>query len=558
MKKLIILEQIIYDYIEKKVNVFNFKSSVNLFVSKGNTIGKSSLMKSIYFTLGYSIKIFPSGWNQNNMLFKIKVQHNNTDFSITRHQNLFYINDSPSPLTEKEYSLWLQDILDMKILLKEKQSKELKTVYASEVLLPFYIDQDKSWTGFLYKNTADSFGRYSDIPKGVFEYYIGISNNKILQLEQQKSNLNTEVKKIELKQQALKMLEDEQTITSSKKGVTLSIDEYQSEINIYINKLNTISEIISKHNTNIFNTQKSIDVCKNEIIELNKLLTMYNERFKNIQHTCIYCKSNLTHEQSLSRLKIRNNLFDITNLLNSKNIELADLNLKNRKLLDLKDSITNKYTSIKDSIGYLKKSSDINEYIESETNKKIAANYLQIEHSIASELILKMNSRKEINKLISKFKKEINQLTIDSENTYNQLKNKIPLELTEINLTDIGFLDFKEILSSGNDANKKILALYVIYSKLVDQYSHVKVPIGMDSFIKNETTISLKQEMFPFVYKNLFSLNKQIFFSIIEENLQFLEDLSKFNLIRIEKPILHPIDSSNSYLLDEFQFIVNN
>ena len=46
----------IIDYINKCSNKFEFSDKANLIISSGNGDGKSSLVKSIYFTLGFENK----------------------------------------------------------------------------------------------------------------------------------------------------------------------------------------------------------------------------------------------------------------------------------------------------------------------------------------------------------------------------------------------------------------------------------------------------------------------------------------------------------------------
>ncbi|TKJ93647.1 endonuclease, partial [Paenibacillus sp. CFBP13512] len=86
---MIIHSIIIYDYIDRKINKFNFESQTNIFVSKSNTVGKSSLMKSIYYCLGYSVKSWPTNWNIQNMMFQIKISNREREHIIIRNKNLF-------------------------------------------------------------------------------------------------------------------------------------------------------------------------------------------------------------------------------------------------------------------------------------------------------------------------------------------------------------------------------------------------------------------------------------------------------------------------------------
>ncbi|MBC6309999.1 hypothetical protein HCJ66_10650 [Listeria sp. FSL L7-1582] len=46
----------IIDFKNKEAQDFEFSDGTNLIVSEGNTQGKSSLLKSMYFTLGFDVK----------------------------------------------------------------------------------------------------------------------------------------------------------------------------------------------------------------------------------------------------------------------------------------------------------------------------------------------------------------------------------------------------------------------------------------------------------------------------------------------------------------------
>lgn len=109
---------LIYNYIKNQANKFIFSKEINLFVSKTNKQGKSSLIKSIYYNLGFNIKIWPSNWDYQNMIFQLEVSHNNKEYLITRHQDIFYINNKDLVLSEKEFSLWLQDLLKFRLITK--------------------------------------------------------------------------------------------------------------------------------------------------------------------------------------------------------------------------------------------------------------------------------------------------------------------------------------------------------------------------------------------------------------------------------------------------------
>ncbi|ECL7897427.1 endonuclease, partial [Listeria innocua] len=68
---MIIHELIILDFENEKANKFTFSAGVNIITSDKTTTGKSSLIKSLFYTLGFEIKQFPHGWNFMTMRFRL-------------------------------------------------------------------------------------------------------------------------------------------------------------------------------------------------------------------------------------------------------------------------------------------------------------------------------------------------------------------------------------------------------------------------------------------------------------------------------------------------------
>jgi len=158
----------IVDYKDKTAASFNFTKGTNLIVSNGNKKGKSSLLKSIYYTLGFDIRQFPSGWCIGSKIFQLKAKfEDGLTHTITRQGDVYKVDTDDTPLNSKQYSKWLQDTLNIDMKLSNTKTKKLQSAYSSAIILPFYIDQDDSWDGALYRRVSDTLGQYSDVPKGM-------------------------------------------------------------------------------------------------------------------------------------------------------------------------------------------------------------------------------------------------------------------------------------------------------------------------------------------------------------------------------------------------------
>lgn len=555
---MIINSIIIYDYIDKRIKKVDFSPQTNIFVSELNTVGKSSLIKSIYHCLGYSIKTWPSNWNSDNMVFQLKVTNGDREHQITRHKNLFYIDDRQEILTEKEYSIWLQNFLNICIKIKDKKNKLLSDVYASEILLPFYVDQDKSWNGFVYSKSSDSFARYNNTVKNVFDFYFEIANKILIDLEIEKSNVEAELSNTHKKIEALNLLENEHSAFSKPVNVINiidndRIDEFQ--IDNYLKMISSLNKFVADIDNSIIELETKINQVSREITELNKLKKSYNSKFNEIKYACIHCNSKLTHEQSLTRLKIRNNQYEIVEQI-EKNKRLKEVyEFSKKEKTAEKDKLLNKILETERIVQNNKEYSELDSYIADRVNQEITNNYITVEQTLFNEEYEKVDSIKKVNKEILREKKLGNQKRSEIKKKYEELINEYERYFKGIKLDDIKFFSFKEVTGSGIDANKKMLALYTIYANLIDEYSSIRVPFAMDSFIKNETAAELKEQMFGFLSKYYFSIEGQMFFSIINENVKYLDQENKYNFINLEKPILEEINENNKILVKTFEII---
>ncbi len=549
---------IIYDYINQRIKKFYFKPQANIFTSELNTVGKSSLIKSIYHCLGYSIKSWPSNWNISNMVFQLKVTNADREHIITRHKNLFYIDDKQETLTEKEYSIWLQDFLNIFIKIKDKKSKLLSDVYASEILLPFYVDQDKSWNGFVYSKSSDSFSRYNNTVKNVFDFYFEIANKKLIDLEIEKSSIEVELNNTHKKMEALNLLESEHSTLPKPENVINFIfnsEKDEPQINNYLKMISSLNKSVADIDNNIIELETKINQFSREITELNKLKRLYNNKFNEIKYACIHCNSKLTHEQSLTRLKIRNNQYEIVEQINKNKRLKEEYEYNKKEQTAEKNDLLNKIVETEKILQNSKEYFNLDAYIADRVNQEITNNYITVEQNLFNEKDNSLDSIKKINKKISVEKRFGNQKRAEIKKKYEELINEYELYFQSVKLDDIKFYSFKEVTGSGMDANKKMLALYTLYTNLIDEYSNIRVPFAMDSFIKNETAIELKEQMFGFLSNYYLSIKGQTFFSIINENIKYLDEKNKYNFINLEKPILEEINENNKFLVKAFEVI---
>ncbi|WP_313069752.1 hypothetical protein [Lacrimispora sp.] len=532
----------IIDYKEKTAANYNFSDGTNLIVSDGNKKGKSSLLKSIYYTLGFDIRQFPSGWNIGDKVFQLKVKfENELSHSITRQGDMYKVDSDDTPLNSKEYSAWFQEILGIDMKLPNTKTKKLHSVYSSAVILPFYIDQDDSWDGAIYRKVSDSLGQYNDVPKGIFEYLFSISDIEVQEL-QNKINQYTEL--IKECDNAIKNLGKVlsnymEKISDIPEVPEIDKEKLNEDIKHYLGLLNTYTDNALEYRIKLVKKSEKLDLQKQDYDELSQLLTMNKKRHKDIECECKYCHSKLTQEQSLTRLGLNNNEFEIIFLKDKvfKNIENLEREVAETKLL--KSKIDLKVDELNDRIKESKELLTIDEYINARA-KTVAVT--EMEKTVEKEKLSKIDyetkrkNKQAEKKNLLKEKADLNEKVLTS---FENVKNKIKVTLSLANSDDFNFLQFKKIDGSGMDKNTKYLGCYLMYFSLIEKYGVYQIPFCMDSFIKNEISRDTAEALFSAIEKYFLPLKNQVFFSMVNDNLKYLTDTKNYHIIQIEEHLLN-------------------
>lgn len=537
MSELIIKEIIILDYSNQKANKFHFGSRSNLIISNLNEAGKSSLIKSIYYALGANVSTFPVGWEYKKYIFQVKALINKIEIIIKRQDKIFTIQYNEKKeiySNEKDFSEWFQKLMGMRMELQIISSKKLSLAYMNAVLTPYFIDQDNSWSSF-YKNAIEGVGMYRGQPKVIFEKILGLSDTNLQNMESEKTQeeelKKTLVLKISQVDSVYKNYQDQKQVT---KAPTENFEKLKEEISDYLKITDELSKSIENYTEKLTKEKISLDINRQDLDELKKLLRITDKRYKEITSECSYCHSFLTREQSLTRLELSDNDFEIR--------------LRIHELSHKVDSDTNHLKSVELEIDKLNKS-----YSEYTSKIRDLKSVVKIEDFVSQrvlseldELRIQQNKEKSnVEETIASYKKRINtlkkELKFKKENLDNHfeiLKSEIALEVGTSTLHNRKLLDFSKVKGVGTGLNKALLTLYLIYSEMISRYSDFKFPLAMDSFIKNEIADINEAKMFSAVQKHFINLENQTFFSVINKNLKHLDDSNSYK-VEISNPILN-------------------
>lgn len=538
MNNLVIEKLSIVDYENKRANIFEFSECANLIVSKTNGQGKSSLIKSIYFSLGCNVKAFPSGWEPEKYIFQIDVIINNQRHRIKRHNKIISVQNKKESIIFKnirEYSEWLQNKLSMSLKLTSKNGNQKNYAYVDALLSLFYIDQDKGWGGVLYRETFEGLGQYdsSIFPKDVVDYFLGISNTELNDKISRQSSLKNERDSIKVRIEQVEAvyetyLEKKETVIVLPRG----IDELKLEIQDYISEVNDISNEIQKVTSNIEKEKLTLDIHRQDKKELELLLSYTSKRFNKIKYKCSYCHSILTREQSLTRLELEDNRLAI----NSRKEEIVTKINSSENLLEeyqcKMDSLKEKIDIFHSRLKEIKSITDIENYISQSVLVELKS--LKIQERCNKEKLDKEIER--LSEGIKISKRNLEKRATDIKCSYEYLKNELSTLIGSNGLVDKPFRQYKKLKGSGTNLNKDLLTIYLVYMNLIANRTKFSFPFAIDSFVKNETDKQTLEGMFNAINNKFLTLNGQTFFSIIEENLKYIN--KEYRKIEIESPLL--------------------
>ena len=531
----------ILDYKNEEAAQYNFSDFANIIYSDTNRDGKSSILKSIYYALGYDIATFPINWNYFEMRFRLDITIKKKEYFIVRQNDIFFVNNFDKCMSKVEYTAWLEELLGVEMKLKYKTQKELHKVYASQYLLPYYIDQDTSWTGFLYKGSDKSSGAFGEVPKAIFDYIFSISSDEILELEAEKKEISSQKNILSNQIQLLISMENEFINNEGQGTLPDTIEKYKLEIENYLLEINRLNEILSNTKNKYIANQSKINQYRNSIREAKNILDLTDKEYKKIEYVCAQCNSVLTLEQSSKRLRLSNNKYELIErikLLSDKTIKL--LQEKENIGIEIQEH-QNEYKHSMEKIMKNKQAKTIQEYIEMKKDELMSGEYQRIKNDIHNNIDGLSEKIKEINKKLNQLKRRNKGNTEKIISRYDAIKNDLQYKLKDEQLHNIEFYNFKQIQGSGISMNKTILALYLTYTKLIQEFSVVDIPFGMDSFIKNEIASEEEMKMFKAMIDHFINLEHQTFFSVLTSNKErFLDGFitKQCKLIKISKPLL--------------------
>ncbi len=496
----------------KTANQFEFSETLNLITAIDNSVGKSTLVKLLFWGIGCEPTL-DTNWATTDSKTIVEFTVDSTLYTVKRYKNniSLKIDETEFINYEKitgEYSKKLADILEFKALLPNRSSGLMEVPPPAFYFLPFYIDQKRSWSKAW--DNFEKLEQFSNWRSTIVKYHVGLLTPKHFELENDKAEkkdskkiVEAQIEKIET---TLEIVEDyipqiNNTVTEAKEFEILT-----EEIKIDLRKLQeeqekVLSQITIFNGDRVYLEQQQI-ITEKIISELDKDYKFTIENIEEDEVECPLC--GIVHENSIiNRTSIMTDKSQAENQLESI---LTELDKVNTKLTKAKI----KLTSARESINQINEKYIINEepsisQDSEDDSKKIIEtkeiDFNQIIENIAGNSIKKNVLKDKVQKVnsVDTFKKEIRGISKEQKELITpedieEINNSFSsifsdyielLDAEAVNISDISSpLDYNKVIKEGGAAegSRAILAYYLSVFTMVEKYGNeVKSALVIDT-----------------------------------------------------------------------------
>lgn len=188
-----------------------FSKGLNVVTSQENHVGKSSLLKSLYHTLGADVDYDPV-WDRHSKLYIATICVDDEIYRVVRFSKRFAVfhDDKLLQITDsitKELTPMLSEIFGFAVYLPNKETEKVEMAPPAFTFMPYYIDQDKGWSGLYDSFAAITQYNKNDRIKSLY-YHLNIYTKATIELMARRDQLKDQLEELQTENERLRTVLD--------------------------------------------------------------------------------------------------------------------------------------------------------------------------------------------------------------------------------------------------------------------------------------------------------------------------------------------------------------
>lgn len=507
--QLLIKQLTILSIPEKSAKTVTFHPQRNLITGE-NDVGKSSIIKSIYHSLGADVH-FDNVWEKADAISLLKFSYSNRDYMILRSRDHFGLFDKNGNLLQsfdsiiKGLSPHFAKLFNNKLQLKQSQTNQRIPASPAIQFLPFYIDQDKSWT-----RPWDSFeglGVFSSFKRDLINFVTGIRPNEYFLLSERIDQLSARL--TTLKSESGVLSSAKKTVEKHIPKATFDIDikAFKKDIDRLLVKLEALKNKENEYRKNLIKQKNKEAFIDNEISLVSKSIREINKDYEHSLNdldcdiTCPTC--NATYENSMiSRFGLLEDIDTCRNLLSDY---LEDKKKITKEIAKLENHLNLQVAKVREITTLLNEKKGkvrLKDLIQNESSKQVREIFNQSQSNYSTQIgeIEEQKSGLEADR--SKLNNKERKASIISR--FNTLIDLFLIKLNVHTLNSAGFKDIPQsVKSQGSDTPRALLAYY--YAVLITSQEFTSLPLFplvIDSPNQQDQDATNRNKIIKFIFEN--------------------------------------------------------
>jgi len=503
-----------------------------------NTTGKSSVLKSLYYSLGADVT-FEDEWYPLEVSSLLIFSVNDTEYKSLRNgKQISIFNDKDEILISttsitKELAPFISKMFEFYLPLVQN-SDPTNPIQATPafLFLPFYIDQDKSWSE--YFSAFNGLGQFYKWKDSLKNFHSGIRPKEFYEAE---SQIKINSSALEKEKYVNTILTESKTKIEEKLGKSdfnIDITEYKEKLNILLNEFNEINNIEEELKQQLYLINEEEYNLETEIKQLNDLRHELDEDLEFLKSSkSIICPTcGVEHEKSLyKQYSIIEDIEDAVELITKLNKELIKIRSKKSEVEEGYDLHKNKSDLIREKMSVIEGKISLNQVLDSYA-KKEASNTLneQLEENISKQakIVLTISEEKDNRDLYKNIKRS-KKIKDEYIKWLEKYFNDLDIQFTDLKTYRARFTPPEKKTKTGSRAPRQMLALYYAYLKTMETYSSTySFPFVIDSPKQQEQDDDNSKKIVDFCIENVPKKNQLILATL--KCPQLSDDVKKIEL----------------------------